>query len=98
MVAQRGSEVGSTPLRSIANALTIPPIHVDHVAEAVCKAIADDNVDGVVDVARMRDIIGWSLKISFLIYSRAPELYPAFVRCGNGQNSTEPTFHSSKYS
>lgn len=62
MVAQRGSEVGSTPLRSIANALTIPPIHVDHVAEAVCKAIADDNVDGVVDVARMRDIIGWSLK------------------------------------
>jgi hypothetical protein len=35
---------------------------VDHVAEAICKVIVDDSIEGVVDVSRMRDIIGWSLK------------------------------------
>jgi hypothetical protein len=47
---------------AIANALTIPPIHVDHVAEATC-AILDSSANpirGVVDVRRMRELIGWS--------------------------------------
>ncbi|KAL5511210.1 hypothetical protein ACEPAH_4425 [Sanghuangporus vaninii] len=44
---------------SVANALTVPPIHVDHVAEAIVRAIADDGVEGVMDVRRMREIIGW---------------------------------------
>ena len=47
---------------AIANALTIPPIHVDHVAEAIC-AILDSSgnpIRGVVDVRRMRELIGWS--------------------------------------
>ena len=56
------NDAKSSALSSIANALTIPPIHVDHVAEAICKSISDDSVEGVVDVSRMRDIIGWSLK------------------------------------
>ena len=56
--------VSSSPLESVANALTIPPIHVDHVAEAI--AIAADtrraDVQGVLDVAGMRELIGWSQK------------------------------------
>ncbi|KAF9483757.1 mitochondrial protein [Pholiota conissans] len=46
---------------SIANALTIPPIHVDHVADAICVALDSRNdVRGVVGVSRMRELIGWS--------------------------------------
>ncbi|GBE81946.1 NAD(P)-binding protein [Sparassis latifolia] len=56
--------VGPSPLDSIANALTIPPIHVDHVAEAICIAVdqARPDVKGVVGVKEMRDLIGWSSK------------------------------------
>ncbi|KAG5645245.1 hypothetical protein DXG03_006662 [Asterophora parasitica] len=49
-------------LESIANALNTPPIHVDHVAEAIC-AVLDSSanpVGGVVGVRRMRELIGWS--------------------------------------
>ncbi|KIY43387.1 NAD(P)-binding protein [Fistulina hepatica ATCC 64428] len=53
------TELGS-PLLSVANALTTPPIHVDHVAEAICVAIQDENITGPVDVARMRQLIGWT--------------------------------------
>ncbi len=50
----------ASPLVSIANALSIPPIHVDHVAEAVCAALDSRNaVRGVVGVQRMRELIGW---------------------------------------
>lgn len=49
-------------LDSVANALTIPPIHVDHVAEAVCVAIERDDVRGTVGVEDMRELIGWSGK------------------------------------
>ncbi|EJD02346.1 NAD-binding protein [Fomitiporia mediterranea MF3/22] len=48
-----------SPLSSIANALTVPPIHVDHVAEAIIHAIEDDSIEGVLDVHRMREVIGW---------------------------------------
>jgi len=52
--------VGSSPLDAIANALTIPPIHVEHVAEAICVALDPvRDVRGVVGVRRMRELIGW---------------------------------------
>jgi len=50
-------------LDSMANALTIPPIHVEHVAEAIIVALTSD-VRGVVDVRRMRKLIGWKEKAS----------------------------------
>ncbi|TFK42533.1 hypothetical protein BDQ12DRAFT_676377 [Crucibulum laeve] len=46
---------------SMANALVIPPIHVDHVADAICVALdSSQEVRGVVNVRRMRELIGWS--------------------------------------
>ncbi|KAH9935003.1 NAD(P)-binding protein [Fomitopsis serialis] len=56
--------VSTSPLDSVANALTIPPIHVDHVAEAICVAADSQRTDvqGVVGVAEMRELIGWSQK------------------------------------
>ncbi|KAJ3801332.1 mitochondrial protein [Lentinula aff. detonsa] len=54
----RNTSLGSS-LNSIANAMSIPPIHVDHVAEAITIALGDSNVTGVVDVKRMRELIGW---------------------------------------
>lgn len=56
--------VSSSPLDSVANALTIPPIHVEHVAEAICIAIDNVRTDvrGVVGVKEMRELIGWSQK------------------------------------
>ncbi|KAK0459800.1 uncharacterized protein EV420DRAFT_1537796 [Desarmillaria tabescens] len=44
---------------SMSNALTIPPIHVDHVAEAVCVALENDEISGAVGVRQMREMIGW---------------------------------------
>ena len=55
------SDIGS-PLDSLANALIIPPIHVDHVADAICIALATDDIRGVVDVRRMRAMLGWGEK------------------------------------
>jgi len=53
--------VSSSPLDSVANALTIPPIHVEHVAEAICVALdPTGDVRGVVGVRMMRELIGWS--------------------------------------
>ena len=46
---------------AVANALTIPPIHVDHVGEAIAVAVDVDRDDirGVYGVREMRDLIGW---------------------------------------
>ena len=56
--------MNQSPLDSVANALSIPPIHVDHVAEAIC--IATDNeragVRGVYGVSDIRELIGWHEK------------------------------------
>ncbi|KAI0831337.1 NAD-P-binding protein [Trametes gibbosa] len=51
-------------LDAFARMLTIPPIHVDHVAEAVCVAAdsARADVRGAYGVAEMRELIGWSQK------------------------------------
>lgn len=48
-------------LESMANALVIPPIHVDHVADAICAALdlRNDAVEGVVGVEKMFELIGW---------------------------------------
>ena len=63
MTPQRSGDslVSPSPLDAVANALTIPPIHVDPVAEAICIAAdnARDDVRGVVDVQGMRELIGW---------------------------------------
>ncbi len=42
--------------------MVIPPIHVDHVAEALCVAADEtrEDVRGVVDVNEMRRLIGWT--------------------------------------
>jgi hypothetical protein len=45
---------------SIQRAVTIPPIHVDHVGEAVCEAIQDGKISGPVGVQEMRRLLGWT--------------------------------------
>ena len=52
---------GLPSLDSVANALTIPPIHVEHVADAICIAIEDQTVRGPVGVRDMRRLIGWEM-------------------------------------
>lgn len=47
-------------LRSIKRAVDIPPIHVDHVGEAVCEAIAREDVAGPLSVWDMRNLLGWT--------------------------------------
>ncbi len=42
-----------------ADALRTHPIHVDHVASAVLRCIADEEMDGVVDVQEMRRWAGF---------------------------------------
>ncbi|KAF7440728.1 hypothetical protein PC9H_001076 [Pleurotus ostreatus] len=49
----------SASLQSIANAMVIPPIHVDHVAAAACVALERPDVKGVVGVNEMRKLLEW---------------------------------------
>ena len=58
------SAIQTSPLDSVANALTLPPIHVDHVAEAICIAVdnARPDIHGVYGVQEIREMIGWSQK------------------------------------
>lgn len=46
---------------AVANALTIPPIHVDHVGETIAAAVDIDREDirGVYGVREMRELMGW---------------------------------------
>ncbi|KAI5479276.1 mitochondrion NAD(P)-binding protein [Pseudohyphozyma bogoriensis] len=44
---------------SMASLLTIPPIHVDTIGEAVCMAIEDESVRGVMGVKEMRGLVGY---------------------------------------
>ncbi|KAH6918522.1 mitochondrial protein [Coprinopsis sp. MPI-PUGE-AT-0042] len=51
---------GVSAFDSIANALTLPPIHVDQVAAAIVASLDSANgVQGIVGVNRMRELIGW---------------------------------------
>lgn len=56
--SHRSNVTHTSAVDSMANALTIPPIHVEHVADAICVALTS-SVRGVVDVERMRELIGW---------------------------------------
>ncbi|TFK54768.1 NAD-P-binding protein [Heliocybe sulcata] len=58
------SGVAPSSLDSIANAMTIPPIHVEHVAEATVIAADNARIDirGPYGVEKMRQLIGWSQK------------------------------------
>jgi hypothetical protein len=49
---------------SMAGALTIPPIHVEHVAEAIVAALDPTRTDvrGPLGVRDMRTLIGWAEK------------------------------------
>ena len=53
-----------THFDALARALTIPPIHVDHVAEAICIAADNSRTDvrGPYGVKEMRELIGWHQK------------------------------------
>lgn len=53
-----------TSFDALARALTIPPIHVDHVAEAICIAADNSRTDvhGPYGVKEMRELIGWHQK------------------------------------
>lgn len=52
--------VTPSALEAMANILVIPPIHVDHVADAILASLDSANgVKGVVGVRRMRELIGW---------------------------------------
>lgn len=46
-------------LASLAALLSIPPIHVDAVAEAVCQAVEREGVRGVLGVEEMRRMLGF---------------------------------------
>jgi hypothetical protein len=50
---------GPSSLDSIARALSLPPIHVDQVAEAICVAADSERTDvhGVYGVRKMQDLI-----------------------------------------
>ncbi|KAG2158188.1 mitochondrial protein [Suillus bovinus] len=57
------SAADKTPsaLNSMANLLSIPPIHVDHLAEAICVSLDPaKDIHGVVGVREMRQLIGLS--------------------------------------
>ncbi|KAG9123048.1 hypothetical protein FRC07_000312 [Ceratobasidium sp. 392] len=53
------TSVLDTPLEAMARALETPPIHVEHVAQAACEAIARGDVSGPYGVTEMRKLIGW---------------------------------------
>lgn len=56
----------SSPLppsfEALANALTIPPMHVDHVGETIAAAVdvERDDIKGVYGVWEMRKLLGWN--------------------------------------
>lgn len=39
--------------------LELPPIHLDHVGEAVCKSIERRDITGPIGLRKMRQLIGW---------------------------------------
>ena len=49
-----------SPLAGAAEALRTHPLHVDHVAEAVLRCMADDGREGAVDVLTMRKWAGFT--------------------------------------
>ncbi|KAI0748154.1 NAD(P)-binding protein [Daedaleopsis nitida] len=60
----QGALLPDTAFDAMARALTIPPIHVDHVAEAIVMAADNKRTDvrGPYGVKEMRELIGWHQK------------------------------------
>ncbi|KAJ7109437.1 hypothetical protein C8R44DRAFT_634992 [Mycena epipterygia] len=48
-----------SPIVSVANAFTTPPMHVDHVGAAAVQACVNGGISGVLGVKEMREAIGW---------------------------------------
>lgn len=46
-------------LQAMATTLELPPIHLDHVGEAVCISIERQDITGPVGLRKMRELIGW---------------------------------------
>lgn len=46
-------------LQAMATTFELPPIHLDHVGEAVCKSIERRDISGPVGLRKMRQLIGW---------------------------------------
>ncbi|KAJ7940579.1 mitochondrial protein [Mycena leptocephala] len=55
----RVSSETPSPLVSVANALSTPPMHVDHVGRAAVEVCVNSEVRGVLEVRQMREAIGW---------------------------------------
>ncbi|KAG8791882.1 hypothetical protein FRC17_008696, partial [Serendipita sp. 399] len=53
----RGEDDLDNPIASVNRALSIPPIHVDHIGEAICVAIENDGASGPLDVLAMRRLL-----------------------------------------
>ncbi|KIJ44035.1 hypothetical protein M422DRAFT_228655 [Sphaerobolus stellatus SS14] len=45
--------------RALAETMELPPVHLDHVADAICKSIEDPAIHGVVGLKRIRKLVGW---------------------------------------
>jgi hypothetical protein len=39
--------------------LELPPIHLDHVGEAVCKSIERQDITGPVGLREIQQLVGW---------------------------------------
>ncbi|KAG1752051.1 NAD(P)-binding protein [Suillus lakei] len=60
-VFPKATEQTPSALVSMATLLSVPPIRVDHLAEAICASLDPaKNVRGPVGVRAMRELIGWS--------------------------------------
>ncbi|KAJ6496734.1 mitochondrial protein [Mycena vitilis] len=57
----RVSDETPSPIVSVANALSTPPIHVDHVGSAAVEACVNAEPRGVLGVREMRETNGWSV-------------------------------------
>ncbi|KAF8580871.1 mitochondrial protein [Ramaria rubella] len=46
-------------LEAMASTLELPPVHLDHVGEGVCRSIERQDISGPVGVRRIRQLVGW---------------------------------------
>ncbi|KAN0063796.1 hypothetical protein ACQY0O_003846 [Thecaphora frezii] len=58
------SSLAPAALRPMARLLTTPPLHIDTVAKAVCRAIADATVAGPIDPTHIQHLAGWHTSLS----------------------------------
>ena len=44
---------------ALGRALETHPLHVEHVARAVCASVEDEGISGPVEVQQIRAMVGW---------------------------------------